>query len=105
MHVDGDLAKLAVRILAGPEIDLATADTGLPRIALSSSGKRVVHDETREARDGGFVGENGVRLARLFARQNKAEPGRIAASRRAGVRRLASASQAFGMIRSTGWPS
>ena len=71
MHVDEDLAEPAVRILAGPEIDLVAADAGLLGVALSSSGKRFAPDETREARDGGFVGGNGVRLARLFARQNQ----------------------------------
>jgi len=71
MHVDENLAEPAVRVLAGPEIDLVAADAGLLGVALSSSGKRFAHDETREARDRGFVGENGVRLARLFARQNQ----------------------------------
>ena len=65
LHVDEDLAEPAVRILAGPEIDLVAADTGLLGVALSSSGKRFAPDETR---DGGFVRGNGVRLARLFDR-------------------------------------
>jgi len=68
MHVDEDLAEPAVRVLAGPEIDLVAADAGLLGVALSSSGRRFAHDETREARDGGFVSENGVRQARLFDR-------------------------------------
>jgi len=68
MHVDEDLAAPAVRILAGPEIDLVAADAGLLGVALSSSGKRFAPDETREARDGRFVRGNGVRLARLFDR-------------------------------------
>ena len=68
MHVDEDLAEPAVRILAGPEIDLVTADAGLLGVALSSSGKTFPHGETREARDGGFVRRNGVRFARLFDR-------------------------------------
>jgi hypothetical protein len=68
VHVDEDLAEPAVRILAGPEIDLVAADAGLLGVALSASGKRFPHDETCEAREGRFVGENGVRLARLFDR-------------------------------------
>jgi hypothetical protein len=68
MHVDEDLAEPAIRILAGAEIDLAAPDAGLLGVALSSSGKRFAPDETREARDGGFVRGNGVRLARLFER-------------------------------------
>jgi hypothetical protein len=66
MHVDEDVAEPATRILAGPEIDLVAADAGLLGVALSASGKRFSPDETREARDGGFVGGNGVRLARLI---------------------------------------
>jgi hypothetical protein len=71
MHVDEDLAEPAIRILAGPEIDLVAADAGLLGAALSSSGKRFAHDETREAHDGEFVRGNGVRVARLFDRQNQ----------------------------------
>jgi hypothetical protein len=56
MHVDEDLAEPAVRVLAGPEIDLVAADAGLLGVAISSSGKRFAPDETREARDGGFGG-------------------------------------------------
>ena len=59
MHVDEDLAEPAVRILAGPEIDLVAADAGLLGVALSASGKRFAHDETREARGGGFVRGEG----------------------------------------------
>ena len=62
----------AVRVLAGPEIDLVAADTGLLGVALSSSGKRFAHDETREARDGGFARGNGVRLARRPAKASQA---------------------------------
>jgi len=68
VHVDEDLAEPAVRILAGPEIDLVAADPRLLGVALSSSGKAFPHDETLDARDGRFVGGNCVRLARLFDR-------------------------------------
>ncbi len=68
MHVDEDLAEPAVRVHARAEVDLVAADAGLLGVALSASGKRFAPEETREARDGRFVGENGVRLARLFDR-------------------------------------
>jgi len=68
VHVDEDLAEPAIRMLAGLEIDLVAADAGLLGVALSSSGKTFPYDETREARGGGFVRGNGVRLARLFDR-------------------------------------
>jgi len=68
MHVDEVLAEPAVRILASSEIDLVAADAGLLSVPLSSSGKTFPHNETLEARDGGFVGGKGVGLARLFDR-------------------------------------
>ncbi len=53
MHVDEDLAEPAVRVLARAEMDLVAADAGLLGVALSASGKRFAHDETREAREAG----------------------------------------------------
>ncbi len=40
MHVDKDLAQPAVRILAGAEIDLVSADAGLLGVALAPRRKR-----------------------------------------------------------------
>ena len=39
MHVDENLAQLAVTIFAGPQIDLVTADDGLLRVALAPLGQ------------------------------------------------------------------
>ena len=46
VHVDEDLAELAVDVLAGPEIDLVAADRGLLGVALASVRQALTLDRS-----------------------------------------------------------